>query len=55
MANEGSRSPGGFSNISGETLQKAIKELKENPATRDDVVRELRDRILLKERESKVL
>lgn len=41
----------GYSSISGETLQKAMTELKENPATRGDAVRDLRDRIL---RESKV-
>lgn len=44
----------GYSCISGETLEKAIKELKENPATRGNVVRDLRDRILVKEREFKV-
>lgn len=43
-----------YSSISGETLQKAIKELKEDPTTRGDLVRELRDRILLKEEEMKV-
>ena len=40
--------------ISGETLQKAVKELNENPATRGNLVRELRQRILAKEQELKV-
>lgn len=44
----------GYSCISGETLQTAIKELKEDPATRGAMVRELRDRILLTEGEVKV-
>lgn len=44
----------GFSCITGATLQKAIDELNENPATRASKVRELRDRILIKETELRV-
>lgn len=44
----------GFSCISGETLQKAMDELKEDPATRASMVRELRSRVLTKEAELKV-
>ena len=41
----------GYSSISGETLQKAMTELQENPATRGNMVRELRGRILFEESE----
>lgn len=44
----------GYSGISGETLQKAMDELKEDPSTRATMVRDLRDRILVKETELKV-
>lgn len=44
----------GCSCISGETLRKAIEELKENPATRGSMIKDLRDRILVKEAELKV-
>lgn len=44
----------GYSSIHGETLQKAIEELNENPTTRAEIVREFRERIFVKERESKV-
>ena len=44
----------GYSCITGATLQKAIKELKENPDTRASMVMELRDRILKKEADLKV-
>jgi len=44
----------GYSSISGETLQKAMKELKEDPATRGNIVKELRERILVEESELRV-
>ena len=44
----------GFSCISGATLQKAIEELNENPAIRASAVKELREKILLKEVEVRV-
>ncbi len=44
----------GFSNICGETLQKAIEELNENPVTRASMVKEFREKIIVKERELKV-
>lgn len=55
MAAVGSELDDGYSSISGETLERAIKELKEDPNTRGDLVRELRDKILRKEREVKVV
>lgn len=39
----------GYSIISGATLEKAQKELREDPMTRGQAVRELRTRILQKE------
>lgn len=45
----------GYSSISGETLQRAMQELNENPATRGIVVKELRERIVARERELKVI
>ena len=39
----------GYSTISGPTLEKARKELKEDPNTRGQAVRELRARIIQKE------
>ena len=39
----------GYSSISGVTLEKARKELKEDPRTRGQAVRELRARIVQKE------
>ena len=44
----------GYSSITGGTLQKAIKELNENPVTRGSIVKELRDRICAKEKELEV-
>ena len=44
----------GYSSIHGETLTKAIEELNENPATRASIVKDFREKILIKERESKV-
>ncbi len=44
----------GYSSISGATLQKAMKELKENPDTRASMVKELRARIIMKETDLKV-
>lgn len=54
MATSLSDEEDGYSCISGETLQKAMEELKEDPNTRGDMVRELRDRIIVKERELEV-
>ena len=44
------KSEDGYSGISGETLQTAMRELNENPATRGDAVRVLRDRVIGKEK-----
>ena len=41
----------GYSSIRGATLEKAKRELKEDPMTRGQAVRELRARILQKERD----
>lgn len=51
MARSSADKEDGYSCISGETLQKAMEELKEDPNTRGDMVRELRDRIIVKEKE----
>ena len=44
----------GYSSICGETLQKAIEELNEDPSTRASIVKEFREKIFVKEKESKV-
>ena len=41
----------GYSSIRGATLEKAMRELKEDPKTRGQAVRELRARIVQKERD----
>lgn len=41
----------GYSTITGATLEKARRELKEDPNTRGQAVRELRARIVQKENE----
>ena len=51
MASISQEGEDGYSCITGTTLQKAIEELNENPATRGSVVKELRDRICAKEKE----
>lgn len=44
----------GYSTIRGATLEKAVRELKEDPETRGQAVRELRARIIQKERDVSV-
>lgn len=48
---QSSQTSDGISSITGETLRKAIEELNENPTTRTSMIRELRDRISVREAE----
>lgn len=49
------RDEDGYSSITGSTLDKAMDELNENPATRSSMVKELRIKILQRKSELQVL